>query len=114
MSGRVRVRLAMILLAGLLGCLFYAAPVAALPSGFEGRKVIDVPEPTALDFTPDGRMLVGSKPGRLYVVDNGSRSKALDLGPDVCSNSERGLLGVAVDPDFQDSGHKYVYVYYTY
>ncbi|MBA2713570.1 MAG: PQQ-dependent sugar dehydrogenase, partial [Rubrobacteraceae bacterium] len=94
--------------------MFYARPVAAVPSGFDERKVIDVPEPTGLAFTPDGRMLVGSQPGQLYVVANGSRSKALDLGPDVCSNSERGLLGVAVDPDFKDAGHKFVYLYYTY
>ena len=39
---------------------------------------------------------------------------ALHLGPDVCSNSERGLLGVAVDPDFGESGHNYVYLYYTF
>ena len=32
----------------------------------------------------------------------------------MCSNSERGLLGVAVDPDFRDAGRKYVYLYYTF
>ncbi len=84
-------------------------------TGSTEKKVADVPAPTALDFTPDGRMLVTSKPGQLYVVDGGNRSVALDLGrPSVCSNSERGLLGVAVDPDFRDAGHKYVYLYYTF
>ena len=48
------------------------------------------------------------------MVGGGQRSVALDLGPDVCSNSERGLLGVAVDPDFGESGHNYVYLYYTF
>jgi glucose/arabinose dehydrogenase len=59
-------------------------------------------------------MLVASKPGQLYVVDGGQRSIALGIGGRVCSNSERGLLGVAMDPDFRDAGHKYVYLYYTF
>jgi glucose/arabinose dehydrogenase len=66
---------------------------------FDEEKFADVPAPTALDFTPNARLLVTSKPGQLYVVDGGVSSKALDLGPNVCSNSERGLLGVAFDPD---------------
>jgi glucose/arabinose dehydrogenase len=95
-------------------CFFHARPVAALPDGFADRKVADVPDPTAFDFTPDGRMLVTSQPGQLYVVNDGRRSKALDLSSKTCSNSERGLLGMAVDPDFRNTGHKYVYLYYTY
>ena len=42
-----------------------------MPNGFDKEKVADVSEPTALDFTPNGRMLVTSKPGRLYVFDGG-------------------------------------------
>jgi glucose/arabinose dehydrogenase len=102
------------LLAGLVICFFHAKPAAALPAGFVPEKVADVQAPTALAFTPDGRMLVTSKPGQLYVVDNGQRSLGLDLVSDVCSNLERGLLGVAVDPDFEEAGRKYVYLYYTY
>ena len=36
---------------------------------------------------------------------------ALDLSAKVCTNSERGLLGVAVDPAFATNG--FVYLYYT-
>jgi len=60
---------------------------------------------------------VTSKSGQLHVFDqNGNElsSPALDIGSRVCSNSERGLLGVAVDPDFEDPGNSYVYLYYTY
>ncbi|HEX2742543.1 MAG TPA: PQQ-dependent sugar dehydrogenase, partial [Rubrobacter sp.] len=84
------------LLIGLFTCFVYVESAGAVPNGFGDGKVADVPLPTALDFTPDGRMLVTSKSGQLYVVANGRRSEALNLGPDVCSNSERGLLGVAV------------------
>ena len=114
MFGRVSAGLALLLLAGLFGCLIHAEPAMALPNGFEEEKFADVPAPTALGFTPNGRMLVTSKPGQLYVVDGGQQSVALDLGSDVCSNAERGLLGVAVDPEFASAGHNYVYLYYTF
>lgn len=113
LSRGVLVPLTLTLLIGLFTCFIYTEPAAALPNGFGDAKVADVPAPTALDFTPDGRMLVTSKSGQLYVVANGRRSEALDLGSDVCSNSERGLLGVAVDPDFEEAGHNFVYLYYT-
>jgi glucose/arabinose dehydrogenase len=83
-----------------------------LPADFEDRRVTPVPAPIALAFTPDDRMLVTSKPGQLYVYENGQRTRALNIGADVCDTSERGLLGVAVDPNFADN--KYVYLYYTY
>jgi glucose/arabinose dehydrogenase len=37
---------------------------------------------------------------------------ALDLSTVICSESERGLLGVAVDPQF--ASNRFIYVYYTY
>jgi glucose/arabinose dehydrogenase len=107
------VPLTLTLLMVFIACFIHTEPAAAVPNGFGDAKVADVPLPTALAFTPDGRMLVTSKSGQLYVVANGQRTKALDLDPDVCSNSERGLLGVAVDPDFEQAGHNYVYLYYT-
>ena len=114
MSGRMSVGLVLVLLVGLFGCFLHVGSAMALPDGFEEETFVEVPAPTAFDFTPNGRMLVASKPGQLYVVDGGQRSVALDLGPRVCSNSERGLLGVAVDPDFGTAGHDYVYLYYTF
>jgi glucose/arabinose dehydrogenase len=38
---------------------------------------------------------------------------ALDLSGETCSNSERGLLGVALDPHFGRTNN-YIYLYYTY
>jgi glucose/arabinose dehydrogenase len=103
------------LLVGLVACLVYAGPVTALPAGFTDTKVTDVPFPTALAFTPDGRMLVTSKPGQVHVYDQGGTElSSFTVPEDVCSNLERGLLGVAVDPNFVDTGHNYVYLYYTY
>ena len=87
---------------------------AQVPSGFADSLVTAVSLPTGLTFTPDGRMLITTQPGRLRVVAGGSllSTPALDLSALTCSNSERGLLGVAVDPAFV-SNH-FIYVYYTF
>ncbi len=87
---------------------------AAVPAGFEDRPVTNVSSPIAMDFTPDGRMLIATKPGVLRVYKDGSTgtTSALDISARICSNSERGMLGVAVDPEF--SVNHYVYLYYTH
>lgn len=90
------------------------AGAAVLPPGFSDDLVATVGGPTALAFTPDGRMLVTTQAGTLRVVANGSlvAAPALDLTARICSNSERGLLGVAVDPAF--ATNRFVYLYYTH
>jgi glucose/arabinose dehydrogenase len=90
------------------------ATAATLRSDFEDQLVASVGGPTALAFTPNGRMLIATQPGRLWVYKDGEllRAPALDLSSRICSNSERGLLGVAVDPDF--AANRYVYLYYTF
>src|SRR5215203_1686682 len=90
------------------------AMATTLRSSFEDRLVASVGAPTALAFTPDGRMLIATQSGLLQVYKDGELlpTPALDLSSGICSNSERGLLGLAVDPDF--STNDYVYLYYTY
>jgi glucose/arabinose dehydrogenase len=87
---------------------------AAVPVGFQDSLVATVASPTALAFTPDGRLLITTQTGRLWVYRDGAllSSPALDLGPVLCSNSERGLLGVAVDPAF--TTNRFVYLFYTF
>lgn len=89
-----------------------AAPdAAALPAGFVDEAVTGVPSPTAFDFLADGRILAASQGGQLWLITGGQRRAApvLDLSGRVCSNSERGLLGVAVRP----GGRPHIYLYYT-
>ena len=90
-----------------------AAPV--LPPGFSDSFVVAAARPTGLVFTPDDRMLLITQPGYVYVMDQGEALPAtptLDLSSKVCSNKERGLLAVTVDPGFTD--HGYVYFFYTH
>jgi glucose/arabinose dehydrogenase len=117
MPVRASTVVAVALLASLIALCLYVKPAETVPGGFSDTRVTDSFLPTALDFTPDGRMLVTSKTGQLYVYDqagNKLANPALDLGPETCGNSERGLLGVAVDPRFGAGRNDFVYLYYTH
>lgn len=89
-----------------------AQPRSALPANFTDTLVASVGGPTALAFTLDGRMLVTTQGGTLRVYQGSTfLATALNLSSIICSNSERGLLGVAVDPNF--STNHSIYLYYT-
>jgi glucose/arabinose dehydrogenase/PKD repeat protein len=102
-------------LAAALVTLTPAAAWAAVPAGFTDALVTAVPAPTDVAFTPDGRILVTSQSGVLRVYDQAGTllGTALTLSStQICSNSERGLLGVTVDPAFATNG--FVYLFYTH
>jgi len=114
---RLAVALLTLLLAG-VGAASPPAGAITLPAGFTDELVANVGAPTALAFTPDGRLLITTQPGQLRVYQNGALvgPAALDLAAAglICSNSERGLLGVAVDPAFAPTSNNFIYVYYTF
>ena len=62
-------------------------------------------------FAPDGRLFVAQQGGALRVIKNGSLLATPFLTVTVNASGERGLLGIAFDPDFPLNRH--VYVYYT-
>lgn len=96
--------------------LLVASPLAAtVPAGFSDILVATVGVPTALAFTPDGRLLVTTQPGTLRVYQAGTLLAAPALtfpGSQICANGERGLLGVAVDPAF--AANHFIYLFYTF
>jgi uncharacterized protein (TIGR03437 family) len=126
----------------LLVLLVVVANAEIVPQGFVDEQVAAIGSPTAIAFTPDGRMLVTTQPGALRVVllnsqaaqagqladtqvaragtvngpaegDQLLATPALQIAANrICSNSERGLLGVAVDPQF--ATNQYIYLYYTF
>jgi glucose/arabinose dehydrogenase len=67
--------------------------------------------PWAMSFAPDGRVFVTERPGRIRVIDkNGLRPEpwaVVDVLP-MTYQTEGGLLGIAVAPDFQTTGHVFV------
>ena len=80
------------------------ASAATLPSGFQETVVLSgLTEPTAVRFAPDGRVFVIEKGGQVKVFDSLSDPTAsvyADLRTKVHSHDDRGLLGLALDPNF--------------
>ncbi len=104
----------LLVLASAVALVASPAGASAFPSGFTDTLVAGgLGSATAVAQLPDGRFLVTSQSGQLWVVDNGAVSTALDLAAlsKICTNSEEGLLGVTVDPQFSTNGR--IYLYYT-
>lgn len=96
-------------------CPTVARGETTLPPGFADVLVTDaVAVPTAMAFTPDGRLLITEQTGALRIVEGGVLlpTPAIRLGSRICTNIERGLLGVAVHPAFAQNG--FIYLYYTF
>lgn len=90
------------------------AQLVELPPDYHVETyVTGLTEPTALAFLPDGRMLVAEQLGTVRVVENGT----LQAEPFYTANVYRehalelGLVGMTVDPAFEENG--YAYLYYT-
>jgi glucose/arabinose dehydrogenase len=102
-----------VLLVGLLIPWFVRPSSAAtLPSGFTESLVAGtMTNPTAMAIAPDGRIFVCQQGGQLRVIENGSLLATPFVSLTVDSTGERGLLGVAFDPNF--AANNFIYVYYT-
>jgi glucose/arabinose dehydrogenase len=100
-----------LLLAGLAGAARAGTPA---PGFTDDAYVSGLSSPTAIAFLPDGRLLIAEKGGfggpaaaALKLFD-GTSTTTLATIP-VCTDSEMGLLGVAVDPSFASNGFIYLY-----
>jgi glucose/arabinose dehydrogenase len=88
------------------------AAAATVPTGFTDAVVAGgLNNPTAMAFAPDGRIFVCQQGGALRVIKNGVLLPTPFLTVTVDSAGERGLLGIAFDPNFVSN--QLVYVYYT-
>ena len=80
-----------------------APPAAAMPSGFTDTLVLGgLQLPTNVAFSPDGKVYLAEKSGLVKVldsVDDTSPSTFVDLRTQVHDYLDRGLLGIAVNPD---------------
>ncbi len=96
----------------------------ALPSTYVQTTIVSgLQYPTDFDWTPDGRYFINQKGGN--TAGSCANGKILcyssagvllgtfyDLTDSVNCDFERGLLGIAVDPDF--TNNHYIYVYYVH
>src|SRR4029078_9183389 len=101
------------LLCGSLAAVRAEAP--QLPSGFSDPTVITgLTQPTTVQFSADGRIFIAEKSGLIKVYDSLSDTTPTifaDLSTQVYNYWDRGLLGLALDPNFPST--PYVYVHYT-
>src|SRR5262245_5218582 len=99
--------------------LILAAPSVAfavrLPSGFqESIELSGLNLPTAVRFASDGRIFVAEKSGIIKVfsgLGDTAPTQFADLRTEVHNFADRGLLGLALHPDFPHT--PYVYVLYA-
>jgi glucose/arabinose dehydrogenase len=107
---------AVLSLVALLSAPAAASADPALPDGFSKVTVATgLWDATAFAYTPDGRVIIVEKRGRVAVAHPGVSQAAktlIDIGDHVAVDGDRGLLGVAVDPQF--ATNHYVYLLYTY
>jgi glucose/arabinose dehydrogenase len=99
----------------LTGCVDTPSP--SDPGGPQGdnlrfAKVTDADFPIAVAFAPDGRIFYTEKAtGNVRIIKNNVLLAMPFVTVNVSSISERGLLGIALHPDFVNNG--FVYVFYT-
>ncbi|MGH2841209.1 MAG: PQQ-dependent sugar dehydrogenase, partial [Solirubrobacteraceae bacterium] len=105
-------------LLGLTAALLLAPPASAatLPSNFQEQVAFSgLTNPTAVRFAADGRVFVAEKSGLIKVfsnLDDTTPTQFADLRTNVHNFWDRGLLGLALDPNFP--ANPYVYVLYTH
>jgi glucose/arabinose dehydrogenase len=113
------VALVMTLMVGLVAAIPAPEPAdAALPSGFTSTPVFSgLTLPTAMAFSPDGKVYVAEKSGVIKVFPNASSNNGVvfkDLSPRVFNFWDRGLLGITVDPRLgSGTGKDFVYALYA-
>ncbi|MEE9391456.1 MAG: PQQ-dependent sugar dehydrogenase [Planctomycetota bacterium] len=97
--------------------LALAAPAAAqnVPDDFSVENVVTsgVSQPTDMAFLPDGRAIIAQYNGglRLWRPTVGTTATIIGTvsGPSIETGSERGMLSIAVDPDFINNGFIYTW-----
>ena len=91
------------------------APTATLPPGFVEEVVTSgMNVPVGFDWAADGRIFFAEKRGVVRVYQNGALlpTPFIDIQSEVNNIGDRGLLGIAVHPEFPTS--PYLYLLYTY
>jgi len=91
------------------------AAAQSLPPNFiEDIVASNLDLPIGLATLPDGRLLIAQKGGVVRLIKNGVMQPApfIDLTARVNDYWDRGLLGIAADPNFASNG--FVYFYYVF
>jgi len=92
---------------------FVGSAAADVPIGFSDSLIAEgLNNPTAMEVSPDGHLiLVSEKCGNLRVIEDGVLLAQPFVSIPVDCNGERGLIGIAFDPNYETNG--YVYIFYV-
>src|SRR5436190_15287986 len=87
---------------------------AAPPPNFQTSLVVGdgLNGPSGFEIAPDGRLFVLERAGLVKIVKNGQLLPTPFVNLPSEDTGDRGLIGIAFDPDFGVSNH-YIYLYYT-
>jgi glucose/arabinose dehydrogenase len=95
-----------------------ARPTPSVPAGFTDTSLWQgLTLPTAIAFSPDGRVFVAEKSGVIKVsasLSGPAPTQWIDLRKQTFDNYDRGMLGLTVDPQLGTTGHNFVYALFTY
>src|SRR5687768_8195787 len=82
----------------------YNVNAQSLPTGFSQVMVANgIGNPTVMAVAPDGRIFVAQQTGQLRIIKNGTLLAQPFISLSVSSSGERGLLGIAFDPNFNSN-----------
>ena len=110
--GSIRATMLAVVAIAVCGLAETGRAATGLPPGLtDSLFVAGLSAPTAMQFAPDGRLFVTQQTGQLRVIKNGVLLPTPFLTLTVNASGERGLLGVAFDPNFLVN--QFVYVFYT-
>ena len=98
-----------------LACVMTVRPVRAvtLPTSFVVENEVPAGafvQPTSMAFLPDGRLLVAEKRGTVWMVQNHVKlpTPVWQRPLEVMDLNDRGLLAIAVDPDWVHNHYLYL------
>jgi glucose/arabinose dehydrogenase len=124
MKAMFRTTILTVVTVSLLGIVFFGGCATSQPpeptrtaDGLSANVDVEVVvkglnAPWAIDFAADGRIFITERPGRVRIVKNGQLLDEPWTTIDIAPGGESGLLGLALDPEFQYNG--LVYLAYTY
>jgi glucose/arabinose dehydrogenase len=100
-----------------LTCVVVCCVLSAFRSPAEGQTDVQVvaerlETPWAIAFAPDRRIFITERPGRIRIVKDGQLQKEPWLQIEVYEAGEAGLMGLALDPEFERN--RFVYIAHSY
>jgi len=94
--------------------IIFCSPTSLLaqPAGFSDELVLDGwSQAVGITFDENGRMYVWEKGGKVWAVENGIKpaEPLIDISEEVGNWRDFGLIGFALDPNFLNNGHIYLW-----